>query len=331
MADEYLATLMSMGFDREQSTQALNASSGNLENAIDSLLLPCGGDLSGSGSGGRTSATSEDDDVVVNTIATTTRAVHCNVSQYNNDTGLNGRSACTAISLIMGCKLLMRMNNDSRRIAAATTAAIFASSLEDYIDSEFLSTSIQEGIRLHHRSLVHESGVEHASVEELLRACSIESNNNKVNSSADLSSLKQFAYSPRQGVLSNASFSDDPMGLEATLSQCQFDAIDQQSYTAVVITKPPETVLVLLPPLSLSPSSSSSSSSSPLPYVLIDSHPRPQQLSPNYPTGSFALFHVTMRDLVASLQQIFPYVDLGCDVPEMMAMMYNSFDAYPFQ
>jgi hypothetical protein len=116
------------------------------------------------------------------------------------------------------------------------------------------------------------------------------------------------------------------MGLESTLSQCQLDAMDKQSYIAVVITKPPETVLVLIPP-----ASSHSSSSSSHPYVLLDSHPRPQQLSPHYPTGSYALHHSSLRDLVTSLQQIFPVVELGSDVPEMMAMMYNSFDAYPFQ
>lgn len=326
-----VATLMSMGFDREQSIQALDMAGGNLENAIDSLLMSSygGGGFGGGGGGGRTSATSG-----VNNNSTTVamRAVHCNVSQYNNDTGLNGRSACTAIALIMGCKLLTMMND-----VRTTTTTTTTTSLEDYINSDFLRVSIEEGIRLHHHSLVPESGVEHASVEELLRANSISSrnNNNTCDDSSDLlSSVRQFVHSPRQGILSNASFGDNPMGLETILSQCQFDAINQQSYIAVVITKPPETVLVLLPPpssSSLSSSSTSTLSSSSHPYILLDSHPRPQQLSPHYPSGSYALYHSTLRELVASLQQIFPVVELGSDVPEMMAMMYNSFDAYPFQ
>ena len=124
---------------------------------------------------------------------------------------------------------------------------------------------------------------------------------------------------------SSSNISDNPMGLEAVLSQCQADAIDSQAYIAVVITKPPETVLVLLPPLTSSASGSNSS------YILLDSHPRPQQLIPHCPSGSYALFHPTLSSLVSSIKQIFPVTELGNDIPEMMAMMYNSFDAYPFQ
>ena len=40
--------------------------------------------------------------------------------------------------------------------------------------------------------------------------------------------------------------------------------------------------------------------------------------------------HSNCRDLVASLQQFFPYVELGYDVPEMMAMINNSFDGHSF-
>ena len=35
------------------------------------------------------------------------------------------------------------------------------------------------------------------------------------------------------------------MGLESLLTQCQLDSSD--SYIAVIITKPPETILVILP------------------------------------------------------------------------------------
>jgi hypothetical protein len=33
--------------------------------------------------------------------------------------------------------------------------------------------------------------------------------------------------------------------------------------------------------------------------------------------------------LVQSLEAIYPVTELGSDVPEMMQMMYNSFDVYP--
>ncbi|KAL7524021.1 hypothetical protein ACHAXR_000407 [Thalassiosira sp. AJA248-18] len=163
------------------------------------------------------------------------------------------------------------------------------------------------------------NGVDHSSVEELWTSCFNLSHIFHSTPKRIVSSLKQLPSSPRQGVLSNSP--GNPMGLEAVLSKCQTDATDPQSYIAVVITKPPETVLVLLPPQTQSSSSS---------YVLIDSHPRPQQISPHCPTGSYALFHPTLASLVATIEQIFPVTEL-INVPEMMATMYNSFDAYSFQ
>ena len=108
------------------------------------------------------------------------------------------------------------------------------------------------------------------------------------------------------------------------LTQCQLDAPDKWSYIACVVTKPPETVLVLLRPPNGNASPSSTS------YVLLDSHPRPNCM-PHRPNGSYALFHTSLDGLVGSLKKIFPVTNLGSDVPEMMAVMYNSFDVYPFQ
>jgi hypothetical protein len=114
------------------------------------------------------------------------------------------------------------------------------------------------------------------------------------------------------------------MGFESILSQCQTDGTTQP-YVAVIITKPPETVLVLLPSLASKAISANHQS-----FVLLDSHPRPNQLTPHNPSGSYALFHSNLPSLVRSLEEIFPVVDLGSDVNEMMVMMYNSFDVYPF-
>jgi len=193
------------------------------------------------------------------------------------------------------------------------------------INSDFLQNSIREGIQLY--SVLSDSrkiqGVEHSSVEEFLHACKHDSSsgnesdaddrNNNNNASKNIISTLQQIGEPNLGILSNST--DHPLGLEAILYHCQH----QQSYIAAVITKPPETVLVLLPP-------HSSSSAS---YILLDSHPRPHQLSPHYPAGSYALIHPTLAGLVASLKEIFPVMDLGDDVPEMMSMMYNSFECTP--
>lgn len=106
----------------------------------------------------------------------------------------------------------------------------------------------------------------------------------------------------RQGILSNDT--DHPMGLKLLLQACQGEGAQ-----VVLITKTPETVVVGLSPQ----------------FVLIDSHPRPQLGAEN----AYAKTHSSLDDLVMCLQAIFPPTELGPDIPEMMAMMYNSFDLYP--
>ena len=326
--DENIAMLMSMGFDQDQSLAALT-SCGSLERAIDFLLSGGGAavgggasSISGSGHNNNNVAAGQsgqsDDNV---------GAVHSELSQYSDALG---RSACTSIALTMACNVLNATATDNRNPDDDDD--------DDIIDSAFLSNSIREGIQMYSDIKSKSSGgAEHSSVEELLNACNSNNGNNgagsgsgNVNSTSVkiASSMKQFDHSPRQGILSNSP--DNPMGLETILSQCREDAANRQSHIAVVITKPPETVLVILPPpIEIGHYHSSSSQTSS--YILLDSHPRPQQLSPHRPSGSYALFHPSLASLVASVKQIFPVTDLGSDVPEMMAMMYNTFDVYPFQ
>mmetsp|Transcript_36078 Transcript_36078/g.77768 ORF Transcript_36078/g.77768 Transcript_36078/m.77768 type:complete len:327 (-) Transcript_36078:180-1160(-) len=317
--DEDISMLLSMGFDRSQALHALNAC-GNLERAIDFLL-------NGGVGGGDATSGHQNQDATYHTNATAqigsgdsgaVRAVHSSVSQY---TDTLGRSACTSIALTMACKFLTSQNTTTNNNNTET---------ETIINSTFLSESIQDGIKMYtHLTSIANSGVEHSSVEELLNICSSSNNNTSKNIAT---SMKLLHSSPRQGILTNNS-ANHPMGLESVLSSCIADHADvnattTMSYIAVVITKPPETILVLLP---ISPQQQSSTASSSSSYILLDSHPRPQQLSPHYPSGSYALFHPNLMGLVASLKRIFPVVDLGHDVPEMMAMMYNSFDVYPFR
>ncbi|KAL9190611.1 hypothetical protein ACHAXT_000317 [Thalassiosira profunda] len=275
---ESIAMLLSMGFSREQSAQALAHCGGNLELAINQLLS--GGDIGGGGG------------------SSGVRVVHSDVSQYSDS---NGRSACTSIALTMACRVLDIMTTDDPEAIS--------------MDPAFLSNCVQEGIALYSDISSKANGVEHSSVEELM---GVLGSSNVSTAKSIASTLKLLDSSPRQGILSNSS--DNPMGLEAVLNRCQRDG-SGSSYIAVIITKPPETVLVLLPP----------QGSASRTYVLLDSHPRPQQLAPHCPSGSYALIHPTLSSLVGSIKQIFPVTELGSDVPEMMAMMYNSFDAYPFQ
>jgi hypothetical protein len=284
--DENIAMLFSMGFDHEQALQALDDSGGNVERALDSLLG--GGDEGLSGAGGAPlpfAGIITHGDV---------RAVHSEISQYNDPMG---RSACTSIALTMALKVLSQLH-----------ACDSAVPPDEFVDASFLSTSIQEGIQLFSK-LRNNSGVEHLSVEEVLGA------NNK-----SFASLSMLGNSPRQGILDSTN-DLSPMGLEAVLSQCQAEATNPNSFSAIVLTKPPETVLVVLPP----------ASSNSQTYALLDSHPRPNQLPPHNPAGSYVLFHPNLQSLVQSLKEIFPATNLGSDVPEIMAMMYNSFDVYTFQ
>jgi len=278
--DESIGMLMSMGFSRDQSSQALIECGGHVENAINLLL-------SGIGSNNDTAQQHHN-----NNDSSSVQVVHSDISQYSDSLG---RSACTMIALSMAHRFLLSNSNNNNP--------------QSVISSTFLSVSIQEGIQLYNSIRNNANGVEHTSVEELISACLAQ---DESAAKSIISSLKLFNSSPRQGILSNQS--ENPLGLDIILSQCQADAIDD-TYIAVVITKSPETILVLLPP--------ASSSSC---YILLDSHPRPPIM-----TGSYALLHPTLSSLVESIKQIFPVTDLGDGVSEMMSMMYNSFDVYPFQ
>ncbi|KAL3801202.1 hypothetical protein HJC23_012602 [Cyclotella cryptica] len=287
--NESIAILESMGFDQSLCLDALNRFNGNLDRTIDFLL----------GGGGDT--TNNNDSNAYHRQTTATRIIHSEISQYSDP---KGRSACTSIALEMAGGVLDRLHRSSHSEASA----------EECIDSSFLSESIHNGLDIYaelQRS--NSSGVEHLSVEEFLQM------------SAPLQKfqcLKLLPNSPRQGILSSST--DSPVGLESILSQCQSD-VSTPSYVAVVITKPPETVLVVLPSLTSTATSTIEKN-----YALLDSHPRPNQLTPHNPSGSYAIFHSDLPSLVRSLKEIFPVVDLGSDVNEMMAMMYNSFDVYPF-
>lgn len=88
------------------------------------------------------------------------------------------------------------------------------------------------------------------------------------------------------------------------------DCVPPSGWCCAVITKSPETIWIAL--------------SATGECWLVDSHPRP----PLY-EHAYAKKHASLEELCTqSLQPLFPPVELGPGVPEMMAMMYNSFDVY---
>ena len=220
--DDSIGMLISMGFSRDQSSQALIECGGDVENAINLLLS------AGEVGGGNADVSNTNNDILQqqhhnnDDSSSSVQVVHSDISQYSDSLG---RSACTMIALTMAYKYLSNTSNNNP---------------QSVISSTFLSDSIQEGIQLYNSIRNNANGVEHTSVEELISACLAQDESSAAKSI--ISSLNQFDSSPRQGLLSNQP--ENPLGLGAVLSQCQQDAIDSHSYIAVVITKSPETILV---------------------------------------------------------------------------------------
>eukprot|EP00569_Conticribra_weissflogii_P005862 CAMPEP_0171342234 /NCGR_PEP_ID=MMETSP0878-20121228/13767_1 /TAXON_ID=67004 /ORGANISM="Thalassiosira weissflogii, Strain CCMP1336" /LENGTH=334 /DNA_ID=CAMNT_0011844843 /DNA_START=33 /DNA_END=1037 /DNA_ORIENTATION=- len=325
--DESISMLISMGFDLDQSQRALDRNGGNVERAIDFLLSGSGADTSQGGVGSGTAASAS---TAPPSSSAATSIVTSPTSQYSDP---SGRSACTAIALTMAHHALKSL----RGASSSSTSSVVG----NVITTEFLETSITEGIRNYSILKTRKGSVEHSSAEEILVQAG--NMNDKNNNNSLLSHLKLFENSPRQGILDShppsiESMNINPVGLYSLLYHCQEDASRSctgcGNFVAAVITKPPETVLVLLPIFATNISGSGDSSgynNDSQSYILLDSHPRPNQHAPHNPQhGSYALFHSDLSGLVGSLKEIFPVTELGPDVPEMMGMMYNSFDVYPF-
>lgn len=99
----------------------------------------------------------------------------------------------------------------------------------------------------------------------------------------------------------------------------------EEEWMCAIITKPPETVCVFLPPRKRVVVLQER-----LPYVLVDSHPRPGLGI----ESAYAKFHSSLESLVSTLTtDIFPFTHLGYDDEEQdwMTAMYNSFDVYPLR
>ena len=278
--DENISMLVAMGFTGEKSKEALSASNGSLQRAADILLS--GGPIVPAETNHPARSASD----AASARSQQPRLVHSGVSQYSDP---SGKSACTSIALTLAVNFLNG---------------------EQTVTAEYLGRSVLEGIQMYNELHAASGASEHSSVEELLAAVT-----SSAIHSEKLAPMTMLGGSPRQGLLSNARGS--PMGLDAVLSLCQRDSAYVDSYVAAVITKPPETILVLLPPIGKSG----------LPFILVDSHPRPNLCGAS---GSYALLHCDFEGLLGSLRQVFSPTELGPDVPELMAMMYNSFDVYPF-
>jgi UBA/TS-N domain len=293
--NEYdIEQLTAIGFPESEARVALQISSGNLELAVNQLLSGVG------------TATSTFPSPPPEVLAPTSACLDTNVLLVQGTTSQYtfaeiGRSACTCIAL--------------------TAAGMFLSSATN-ITQDFLDHMISLGIENYQALAMTTTQasnnptsavLEHMSAEEVLQQ----------DGSGGRFGVQCTAGGVRQGILGYDR--DHPLGLKSILEGICMEIRSHNQWTCIVMTKTPETVLICFPPQSKSRESSFPDTASS--FWLIDSHPRPQCGTSN----AYAMSHSTLESLLQSLFTIFPTTDLGPDVPEIMAQMYNTFDLYPLE
>ena len=97
----------------------------------------------------------------------------------------------------------------------------------------------------------------------------------------------------------------------------QAGAAGPARYLAVVLTKPPETVLVLLP---VPPGTEADADM--WPFLLFDSHARPASCRP----GAHLIAHTTLEELGVTLAALWPAMMME-DVDPTQMLMYNTVEA----
>jgi hypothetical protein len=290
-----VAQLTAMGFAESEARVALQITSGNLELAVNQLL-------SGEGASTSISPSPPPRALAPSSIADPTLVVQGTTSQYTfADVG---RSACTCIALTAAGMFLSIQDGDT------------------VVTPEFLDRMITLGIE-NYQALAAVSMqasnttstvvVEHMSAEEVLQQAG----------SADRFGVQSTAGGVRQGILSHDR--DHFLGLKVIFERIYMDSRSHNKWLCVLMTKTPETVLICTPPQGAYEESFKSDTT--LSFWLIDSHPRPNCGKLN----AYSISHSTLDSLLQSLYAIFPTTDLGTDVPEMMAQIYNSFDLYPLE
>lgn len=214
-----------------------------------------------------------------NTLTYDDTVVVLNVSQYSfSDIGA---SACTVIASSIMQHLLVqfdRMNNES------ASSDIFQ-----------MTQIVTQGVNIF-RTTTFGRSVEHLAVDELGPRFFI-----------DVHNLEAGFY---QGLLSNSSAFHE-------MIRCAKVAADPTKHIGIIITKPPETVAIIIPPELHGREGK---------YYFFDSHSRPQDGFQN----AYLIASNKEDSIIRKLKQIFPVIDLGMS-DDYMSMMYNMFEASAFQ
>lgn len=285
--DNSVAELQSMGFEAGCIREALLVCSGNVERAIDYLLAV-------------------DDDNIAVAQPTTTSNAPSSTSSLQTETTAPVVSTTSRLPRMIVAHDVSQYSFENGRSACTCIALRAASSfLEnpslESLSPEYLERVIQEGVVINSELFVSSGGVEHVSAEEALQK----------DRNHQLFGRLRMAGNIRQGLLHKNP--RHPRGLLTMLLTCRKEN-KRNEWMAIVFTKTPESIVLFLPP-----------EGSSLPFILLDSHPRPT-LQAN---GAYLQFHSSLESFLHPLLTIFPPMNLGPDVAEWMDMVYNSFDLYP--
>lgn len=187
-------------------------------------------------------------------------------------------------------------------IALRAASSFLENPTVEMLSTDYIYQVMQEGVAIHAELfMLSSSSSEHVSAEEALAK----------DQARQIFGPLRLAGGIRQGLLHKNP--KHPKGLLTLLITCRKEN-KSNGWMAIVFTKTPESIVLFLPP-----------EGSALPFVLLDSHPRPTLDA----DGAYVQFHNSWESLLHPLLTIFPPMNLGPDVAEWMDMAYNSFDLYP--
>ncbi|CAM9977630.1 unnamed protein product [Scytosiphon promiscuus] len=216
------------------------------------------------------------------------QVICASISQYDVE---NGRSSCTCICLEASLSILERLGD-------STT---WAGSPEDVANYVNVGVAMYEAV-----VAAGNLAVEHTSVAEILATVA------RYRDTLQPAT----ARTTHQGMLGS------DRSIARVIGEIRSMRQERQKPVAVVITKPPETVVCVLP-VEVSSDGDARTASGSGQWSLFDSHPRPQLGLVGASVRSFG----REEALVEALDDIFPAVELDTD--SVMANMYNMFDCIP--
>lgn len=205
--------------------------------------------------------------------------VPLSVSQYSF--GECGSSACTAIAASMMKYLLEQQ--------AGGAGSDVYSVLEPNILNNVLINGVAKYTTLYHN--------QHLAADEL--------------GPDYFDTIQMVGAGVTQGILSN------PSAFRAMFQSIRDNCSDGQPI-GIIITKPPETVCVILPPKDVASGGL---------YFFFDSHARPQEGL----EGSYLVMCQTEDSLIRRLEKLFPSFNFGSEESSYITDMYNMFEGTSFQ